>query len=343
MFERLPYMRDELDAPLDAGQTIMISNVYTDTRVSEELRRIQRQDSRPALAMIPLLVRGRRIGLVILTYPAIHDWQPEHLHSYQITAAQLATAVDSRLQQALLAKHDQQLAVLEERHRLARELHDSVTQLLFSITLIAQSLGPAWRRNPAEGEQRIQRLLELSQAALAEMRALLVELRPPEHLSFSFSDEEPGGAYPLSSLGQVQQYGLAAALRAHIINLARDGLLIDLDTSAYASQTSEHEETLFRLAQESLNNVLKHANAAHVQVQVVVQDGAVYLSIRDDGVGFRETPRRVDEATDAARGDGMGLRTMRERAAALGGTLRIKTAPGKGTAVEVVIPARTRS
>jgi signal transduction histidine kinase len=172
------------------------------------------------------------------------------------------------------------------------------------------------------------------------MRALLVELRPQEQLSSSDADERLRSVYPLTSLGQVQRHGLATALRTHSTNLARDGLLINLDTSAYASQASEHEETLFRLVQESLNNVLKHANAAHVQVQLAVQDGAVFLSIRDDGVGFQENYERAGETTDPARGAGMGLRTMRERAAALGGSLCIKTAPGKGTAIEVVIPAR---
>jgi len=150
---------------------VRISNVYTDPRVSPALRALQAKSGRPALAMIPLIVRGERIGLVILSYPTIHDWLDAELHPYQITAAQLATAIDSRRQQARVAQHDQQFAVLEERRRLAAELHDSVTQLIFSTTLIAQSIGPAWRRDPAEGEQRVQRLLELSQTAQPGHRA----------------------------------------------------------------------------------------------------------------------------------------------------------------------------
>ena len=133
-----------------------------------------------ALAMIPLMARGQRIGLVILSHDREHDWPEAALQPYQVTAAQLATAIDHRRQQRLLLERGQQVAVLEERQRLARELHDSVTQLVFSTALIAQSVGPAWRRDPAGGERRIDRLLDLSRSALAEMRALLFELRPPE-------------------------------------------------------------------------------------------------------------------------------------------------------------------
>ncbi|MGH2583454.1 MAG: GAF domain-containing protein, partial [Dehalococcoidia bacterium] len=176
--ERLPYSYDDLDPPLDAGQTVLLRNVHTDPRVSPMLREIQTRSGRPALAMIPLMVRDERIGLVILSWPAVHDWTDAELHPYKVTAAQLATAIDSRRQQLLLMERGQQLAVLEERGRLARELHDSVTQLVFSVTLVAQTLAAAWRRDPAEGERRVNRLLQSSQAALAELRALLAELRP---------------------------------------------------------------------------------------------------------------------------------------------------------------------
>jgi signal transduction histidine kinase len=93
--------------------------------------------------MIPLLVRSQRIGLVILSYPFVHRWSEADLQPDQATAAQLAAAIDSRQQHLLLIERGQRLAVLEERQRLARELHDSVTQLVFSMTLIAQSIAPA--------------------------------------------------------------------------------------------------------------------------------------------------------------------------------------------------------
>jgi signal transduction histidine kinase len=99
-----------------------------------------------------------RIGLVILSHPFVHQWSEADLQPYQATAAQLAAAIDSRRQYLLLIERGQRLAVLEERQRLARELPDSVTQLVFSMTLIAQSIAPAWRRDSAEGERRVARL-----------------------------------------------------------------------------------------------------------------------------------------------------------------------------------------
>jgi signal transduction histidine kinase len=282
--------------------------------------------------MIPLMVRGERIGLVIQSYPAVHDWQPPHLHPYQITAVQLAAAIDSRRQQARFAQRDQQWAVLEERRRLARELHDSVTQLLFSITLIAQSVGSAWRRNPAEGEQRIHRLLELSQSALAEMRALLVELRPSDA-----NEQIPQPTPP--SMRQVQQHGLAHALRTHVTTLRNEGLTIDLAINEQIQPTGEQAEMLFRIAQESLNNVVKHARASQVQIKLASEEGKLVMTIRDNGIGFTQTPAPSASNGVSSNGQpgGMGLQTMRERATALGGALQIISAPGHGATVRIVL------
>lgn len=330
---KLPYSRDALDEPLDAGQTVTISNVHTDPRVNASLRAMQAEDGRPALAMIPLMGRNQRIGLVILSYPAVHDWPISQLHLYQITAAQLATAIDSHLQRSLIAKHDQRLAVLEERRRLARELHDSVTQLLFSITLIAQSLGSAWRRNPSAGEQRIQRLLELSQAALAEMRALLVELRPTDEPS------QLQTSPPLSLGVQVQKLGLVVALQSYLATLREHGLQIQTETTEYHRQAADQEEAMFRIIQEALNNIVKHAQATHVQITLAVHKRLVTLRVQDNGVGFTlPGAAGLSAGAAGATSGGMGLQTMRERATALGGSFTLTTTPGQGTTVEVVAP-----
>jgi signal transduction histidine kinase len=281
--------------------------------------------------MIPLVVRGQRIGLVILSYPVEHYWPKPALHPYQITAAQLATAIYSRQQQTHIADSERQMAVFEERRRLARDLHDSVTQLLFSITLVAQSVGSAWRRSQAEGEARLQRLLELSQAALAEMRALLVELRPPER---SLLQPPPPLPIPLPpSIVQVQQEGLPAALRTHLTTIGREGLHIELDAAAYSAQPADLEETLFRVVQESLNNVVKHARASQVHIGLVTAGDHTRLTVHDNGIGF-------DPSAGRQRG-GMGLQGMRERTTAQGGELRIVSTPGQGTTVEMVLPAAT--
>jgi signal transduction histidine kinase len=328
---RHPHTLDDLDPPLDAGQTITITDVHTDPRCTQELRQIQKRAKRPALAMVPLIVRGERIGVVVLSYPKPYVWREADLRPYQATAVQLATAIDSRRQYLLLAERGQQVAVLEERQRLARELHDSVTQLLFSVTLIAQSIGPAWRRDPEEGERRVQRLLELSQSALAEMRALLVELRPPDTL-FTHS----GTNLAETGIERVRREGLPAALRRHAENVARDGLRIDLKARAYRRQPSEVEEALYRITQEALNNVVKHARARRVEIRLGRDNDSVRLTVKDDGVGFApQTPGAVPTAGLQSR---FGLTNMRERAEALGGSLHIHSSPGSGTLIEATLP-----
>lgn len=322
---RIPYTRDQLDAPLDAGETVRISNIDTDPRVSPELRAIQEKSGRPALAMIPLIVRGMRIGLVLLSYHAVHEWNEGELHPYQITAAQLATAIDSRQQLARLTQNDQQIAVLEERRRLAAELHDSVTQLIFSITLIAQSIGPAWRRDPAAGEQRVRRLLDLSQAALAEMRALLMELRPRDHA--------PDAAERTPSLSVLHHQGLTAALRQYAAHVNQNGLQIDFDMSGYTKLSNALEEALYRIAQEALNNVIKHARASHVFIELRTLETQAYLCVRDDGIGLVQPA-----GEEISKTGGMGLQTMRERAEVLQGTLRLEPAEPTGTELKAIIP-----
>src|SRR5207249_11449995 len=118
---------DTLDPLLDAGQTVTIADVHTDPRVPPGLRAIQERDGRPALAMIPLIVRGERTGLVVLSSPAVHAWREADLRPYQVTPAQLAPAADSPPKQAMLHQHAQQLAVWQERHRPARELPATVS------------------------------------------------------------------------------------------------------------------------------------------------------------------------------------------------------------------------
>jgi signal transduction histidine kinase len=322
---RLPHSQDALDPLLDAGETVAINDVHTDPRVSASLRQMQAESGRPALALIPLIARRRRIGLVVLSYTAVYAWQAEDLRPYQATAAQLAGAIDSRRQQRLLQEHSRQIAVLEERQRLARDLHDSVTQLIFSMTLIAQSIAPAWRRNPAEGETRVQRLLELSQSALAEMRALLAELHPttgqPPVLPAAT------GSQPLTLVE------LLPALRHYATEISGDSLQLHLaeDAAAQAGQLSPAlVETLYRIAQEALNNVVKHAQADEVTITLHCEPAAVRLTIADKGPGFLVSNGRLPGH--------LGLETMHQRAAAAGGTLQIHSQLGEGTAVIVTLP-----
>ncbi|MEW6083676.1 MAG: GAF domain-containing sensor histidine kinase [Chloroflexota bacterium] len=335
--ERLPYEYDELDPVLDAGQTISISDVRTDSRVSRSLREIQEGSGRLALAMIPLMVRGQRIGLVVLSHAGVHRWSEDSLRPFRATAAQLAIAIDHRMQQNLLYERGQQLAVLHERQRLARELHDSVTQLIFSSTLIAQSISTAWKRDPREGEKRVERLLELSQTALREMRSLLFELRPGE--------EVQGGDIPVTLTGveRIRHYGLLGALRLLAEDFSHEGIKVRVEadeaglkyfgaeTVKRSGEEARLEESLYRIAQESLNNASKHARARQsvIRIGFDVPD-LIRFSASDDGIGFDPD----------SRGSGFGMKTMRERAEAIHATLRVESTPGAGTLVEVLIPLK---
>ena len=328
MRDRIQYTRDGLDPLLDRGQTVLISDIHTDPRANDDLRELQAETGRPALAFIPLMVRRQRIGVVILTYPAIYQWQESDLWPYQVTAAQLATAIDTRRQQLLLVQSSQEVAVLHERQKLARDLHDSVTQLIFSMTLVAQSVAPAWKRNPDEGEQRVGRVLELSRSALAEMRALLVELRSSEPPPLP---TETGVTLP--GITRLRRDGLVKALTKHLESLKLDTLHIELTTETYQPQSLETEIALFRITQEALNNVMKHAQATQVTITLTPSNTAVHLKIQDNGVGLKPS-KRGNERTAS----GLGLRTMRERAEALNGRLEISAVTGQGTAVEAWLP-----
>ena len=340
--ERLPYSRDDLDPILDAGGTIAISDVRTDPRVSDVLRQMQEEAGRLALAMIPLMVRGIRIGLVVLSYPGVHTWAEDHLRPYRATAAQLAIAIDHRMQQNLLNERSQQLAVLQERQRLARELHDSVTQLIFSTTLIAQSIASAWRRDPAEGQKRVDRLLELSQTSLREMRALLFELRPGEETS---TKEIPA---TLTGAERIRHYGIVRALRLLADDFSHDGVTVrvhvdeacvnyfDSVLAGSAGSRSVFDESLYRIVQEALNNASKHAHAHLVTVSLQHNNpDSLRTRIVDDGTGMIDKPVK-----DSQSSGGLGMKTMRERAASLGGTLHVDSSPGAGTTIEVLIPLK---
>jgi signal transduction histidine kinase len=272
---------------------------------------VQAADRRPALALIPLLARGRRIGLVILSYGRPHDWPPDELRLYQTTAAQLASAVDSRLQHALLAERSRELAVFEERRRLARELHDSVTQSLFSMSLLAQVVPELWRIDRPEAERSLEQVRDLTRGALAEMRELLFELRP----------------------GDMGDHDLARALQARAGAFERrSGVPVTVEGPASLHLPAEPAWALVRIAQEALTNVDHHARATAVRVEL--RPGPpLTLRVSDDGRGF----------DPAAIPDGhLGVLSMRERARAIGAELHIRSAPGQGTELLVEWPGVAR-
>jgi signal transduction histidine kinase len=265
----------------------------------------------------PLMVKSEVIGVLGMWGEGLRE---EDLPAATVFAGQVAAALENRQQQTLLYERAQQLAVLEERRRLARDLHDSVTQLIFSITLIAQSISPAWKRDPEEGERRVGRLLELSHQTLVEMRALLTELRPAQEDHVT------------------ELATLPSNLARHVASLSQDGLRVDLNTSNYMPQPSALEENLFRIAQEALHNIVKHAHADEVKIVLGCDHQEIFLRVSDNGIGFQPDRQPMDLLPEREGRRGFGLANMRERAASEGGSLQLRSEPQKGTTVEVRIP-----
>jgi len=258
-----------------------------------------------SLMWIPLVVRQQIIGILSIANAAPNAFSERDTTLALGIARQAAVAIEN----TRLHGRARQAAVLEERQRLARELHDSVTQALYGISLYAEAADRAL----ADGETgpvatNLRDVRETTQEALGEMRLLIYELRPP----------------------LLEEYGLAAALRTRLKTVeTRAGLVTDFESDGQERLAPEMEQELYRLAQEALNNVLKHAHAQRVQVRLAISTERAMLEVADDGVGFEPFLRGAD---------GFGLPGMRERAQRLGATLQLESAPGAGTRLRVEIP-----
>jgi signal transduction histidine kinase len=255
--------------------------------------------------LVPLVVRGQAIGLLaIATDQADRVFSSNHLRLAETVAADVAGAIEN----ARLFGQAQEVAVAEERSRLARELHDSVTQILFSINLIALSLRRLWKRDPEIAARSTDELQRLTRGALAEMRTLLRELRPQTIV-----------ATELSTL--LKQLGDGVA--------ARHDIPVGVEVSQLPTIPPEVHVTLYRIAQEALSNITKHAEASQVAVKLACDDAAVQLTITDDGQGFDP---------DDVPAEHMGLAIMRERADAIGAAVTMTSRPGAGTSIVFAWP-----
>jgi len=254
-------------------------------------------------------------------------FEEEDVSSIQVIADHLAVAIKN----AGLFDESREAAVMRERARLARDLHDSVTQVLSSISMISQSLVGAWRRDAKEGERRTHRLEELARLAFSEMRALLRELRPPEHATGA-------NAAALGSKEEVASYGLRRALHRLLGVMAPEFPGATLDFAAYQTQALESEEALYRMCQEAIANVLRHSGATALTIRAqALTGGIVRVEVADNGCGFDVNAAPVDRAQG-----GLGTRTMRERAEALGGATTVDSTPGQGTRVVIELPRNDR-
>ncbi|MDQ6855378.1 MAG: GAF domain-containing sensor histidine kinase [Actinomycetota bacterium] len=256
---------------------------------------------------VPIVAKGDVIGAFYLTEKegaASFDEGDERLIT--VLAAHAAIAIEN----ARLFEASRELSVIEERNRLARELHDSMTQNLFSLALTAEAAAELVHADPVRAEVEIDRIRALARETQAELRSLVFELRPP----------------------RLEDDGLVATVGKDLDVLARaHGLKADLRVHGAPELESSEELELYRIVQEALNNVVRHGRADAVMVDVDLADGRVAITIRDDGAGFDPGARAIRERR-------LGLTSMRERAEGLGGTLVVESAPGAGTTVRVEVP-----
>ncbi|MER6038907.1 GAF domain-containing sensor histidine kinase [Streptomyces sp. NPDC001835] len=214
------------------------------------------------------------------------------------------------LTNARLYERSRELTIAEERSRLAHELHDAVSQKLFSLRLTAQAAAALVDRDPARAKGELHQVAVLAAEAADELRAAVVELRP------AALDED----------------GLIATLRTQIQVLDRAHTArVSFAANGFRALPAAQEEAVLRVAQEALHNALRHSGAEHVRVTVDRRGGGAVLRVADDGSGFDPTAVR-------RAGRHLGLVSMRDRAGGVGGTLTVHAAPGRGTTIEMEVP-----
>jgi signal transduction histidine kinase len=262
-----------------------------------------------SLAVVPLIAEGRVLGIMAFRFDIARSFTFADRAFLLVLAQQCAAA----LERVHLYERVRQAAALEERNRLARDLHDSVSQALYAIVL-AVTAGQA---NLTKDLNRVARALDniqaLTGAAQADLRALLFDLRADS----------------------VAQRGLVNALqeRAQFLRL-RHGLTVETELCAEPALRTQCKNALYGIAREALHNAAKHARASQVDLKLAQSGDYLVLEVADNGVGF--TPDKV-------RSGRYGLQSMRERAAELGADFRIESAPDQGTRVVVVVPNATYS
>jgi signal transduction histidine kinase len=309
--DRLSRGRSKSGRVLERRQSARVDSVLDDPEVDQEEAR--RLGVRTGI-YVPLIVRGRAIGIV-----AVHDklgrearFSDEDLRLAEIFAARAAVAVDLSERVARDTVRRVIAAQELERRRLARELHDETGQALTSILLGLKSIRTA--RSEKEAERAEAELRELVVQALRDVRSLAVELRPAALDDFGLVPalERLAGTFS-------ERTGIRATVAA---------------TLGDARLPPETETVVYRLVQEALTNVVKHAAASEVGIVLTRRDGGVSALVEDDGQGF---------AASDIRSEALGLLGMRERLALLGGTLAIESAPGEGTSVIAYLPLATGS
>jgi len=254
---------------------------------------------------VPIVASGSVIGAFYLTEKeGAESFSAADRELIELLAAHAAIAITN----ARLYERSRELSILSERNRVALELHDVVSQKLFSLVLAAEAATTMLERDREAAGAQIARTRELAREALEELRALILELRPAD----------------------LERDGLDGALRKHVEVLRQIHRVdIDLDLAAGVSAGDRGRDgEVLRIAQEAIQNALRHAGAGRVSVRLAAGNGGLVLEVADDGVGF-------DPADPELRSKRLGLTSMEERAERLRGRLEIRSAPTAGTTVRL--------
>ncbi len=249
----------------------------------------------------PIWVQGQSFGVLVVDYARPRTMLQEEVDLVKDVATQISLAVGN----AQLRERVESQAVAAERSRMLRELHDSVSQALFSANLIADALPRLWEHHPEEAEEGLRELTRLTRTAHADIRSLLLDLGP------SAVTAEPLGVL----LGRLAD---AVSSRSGIPVHERIDAALDLPVAIKIA--------LYRISEEALNNAVKHARATELEIVLEQSGEGVHLAVTDNGIGF------VPDVVPVGR---LGLGIMRERAESMGATLNISSEPGDGTRIEV--------
>jgi signal transduction histidine kinase len=294
------------------GGPQIIDDVQGDGRLAQTYRQAAAEAGYPDVSGfrswmgVPLTLKGQVIGALSIVNQEPDAFTAHHAALVSGVTQQVAIAVEN----ARLYQRAQEAAVLEERQRISRELHDSVSQALYSIALGARTARELVDREPESLAEPLDFVLAQAERGLAEMRALIFELRPEA----------------------LEQEGLTSALQKQADALqARYQLAVDVSLAREPDVPLRVKEALYRIAQEALQNVVKHAGATRVDLSLSRSDEGLMLEVRDNGRGF--------DASGSFPGH-LGLQSMHERAARVGGLLEIVGAAGVGTTLQVSVPSR---
>jgi signal transduction histidine kinase len=306
----LPRTHGMLGAMLEAEGAYLTDDIHRDPRFRGWWPR-GHPDMRSFLG-VPIVARDRVIGAFYLTEKdGATGFDDDDRELIELLAAHAAIAINN----ARLYERSRELSILSERNRLALELHDVVSQKLFSLNLAAEAAATLLDRSPEEARPQIDRVRDLARESLAELRSLILGLRPAD----------------------LRRDGLAGALRQEALMLQQvHGIEVRLDLDGGdAIADAGREAEVLRIAEEALHNAVRHSAAPSVSVRLRGGDGAVTVEVVDDGRGF-------DPADPELRSRHLGLTSMEERARELGGRLELASRPGAGTVVRLEVPARGR-